>query len=176
MNAAKKIRRFIEENQHPEQVQVLKDLAAALEIGRPFDLATLYQIDMRYFDVAIDLLKDWRFDHHIASRSRLLERLLTDQLPAAVDVAQTKTEAPATTDAEPATEAPKAAEVKKDEPAKASTPKAKTTKAAPAKATAKAAAPAPAKVEAEQATDKAPAKKPATTKASTSKAKKTVAS
>jgi hypothetical protein len=39
MNAAKKIRRFIEENQDPEQVQVLKDLAAALEMGRPLTWA-----------------------------------------------------------------------------------------------------------------------------------------
>lgn len=36
---------------------------------------------MRYFDVAIDLLKDWRFDHHIASRSKLLEQLLTEIAP-----------------------------------------------------------------------------------------------
>ncbi|NWK76371.1 hypothetical protein [Aquitalea sp. LB_tupeE] len=81
MNAAKKIRRFIEENQDPEQVQVLKDLAAALEMGRSFDLGSLYQIDMRYFEVALDLLKDWRFDHHIAARSKLLEQLLTEIAP-----------------------------------------------------------------------------------------------
>ena len=81
MNAAKKIRRFIEENQDPEQVQVLKDLAAALEMGRAFELGTLYQIDMRYFEVALDLLKDWRFDHHIAARSKLLEQLLTEIAP-----------------------------------------------------------------------------------------------
>ncbi|WP_199104344.1 hypothetical protein [Aquitalea sp. ASV11] len=81
MNAAKKIRRFIEENQDPEQVQVLKDLAAALEMGRAFDLGSLYQIDMRYFEVALDLLKDWRFDHHIAARSKLLEQLLTEIAP-----------------------------------------------------------------------------------------------
>ncbi|RMD01623.1 hypothetical protein EAY64_01930 [Aquitalea palustris] len=81
MNAAKKIRRFIEENKDHEQVQVLKDLAAALEMGRPFDLGSLYQIDMRYFEVALDLLKDWRFDHHIAARSKLLEQLLTEIAP-----------------------------------------------------------------------------------------------
>lgn len=81
MNAAKKIRRFIEEGHDPQQMQVLKELAAALEMGRPFDLSLLYDIDMRYFDVAIDLLKDWRFDHHISSRSKLLEQLLTEIAP-----------------------------------------------------------------------------------------------
>ncbi|WP_225547372.1 hypothetical protein [Chromobacterium violaceum] len=81
MNAAKKIRRFIEEGHDPQQMQVLKELAAALEMGRSFDLSLLYDIDMRYFDVAIDLLKDWRFDHHISSRSKLLEQLLTEIAP-----------------------------------------------------------------------------------------------
>ena len=78
MNAAKKIRKFLEEGHDPAQMQVLKDLAAALEMGRSFDLSKLYDIDMRYFDVAIDLLQDWRFDHHIASRSKLLEQLLCE--------------------------------------------------------------------------------------------------
>ncbi|QEL56239.1 hypothetical protein [Chromobacterium paludis] len=81
MNAAKKIRRFIEEGHDPQQMLVLKELAAALEMGRSFDLSQLYDIDMRYFDVAIDLLKDWRFDHHISSRSKLLEQLLTEIAP-----------------------------------------------------------------------------------------------
>ncbi|POZ63644.1 hypothetical protein [Chromobacterium alticapitis] len=81
MNAAKKIRRFIEEGHDPQQMHVLKELAAALEMGRSFDLSQLYDIDMRYFDVAIDLLKDWRFDHHISSRSKLLEALLTEIAP-----------------------------------------------------------------------------------------------
>ncbi|WP_199776187.1 hypothetical protein [Chromobacterium vaccinii] len=81
MNAAKKIRRFIEEGHDPQQMQVLKELAAALEMGRSYDLSQLYDIDMRYFDVAIDLLKDWRFDHHISSRSKLLEQLLTEIAP-----------------------------------------------------------------------------------------------
>ena len=57
MNAAKKIRRFIEEGHDPQQMQVLKELATALEMGRSFDLSLLYDIDMRYFDVAIDLLR-----------------------------------------------------------------------------------------------------------------------
>lgn len=80
MNAAKKIRQFIETQENPMQVQVLKDLAAALELGQPFNLQALYEIDMRYFDVAIQLMQDWRFDHHIASRSKLAERLFVQML------------------------------------------------------------------------------------------------
>ena len=102
MNAAKKIRRFIEENKDHEQVQVLKDLAAALEMGRPFDLGSLYQIDMRYFEVALDLLKDWRFDHHIAARSKLLEQLLTEIAP---DLRVDENTSAASGDSQPATQA-----------------------------------------------------------------------
>lgn len=78
MNAAKKIRLFIEQGESPNQVQVLKDLVGALELGKPFNLTDLYEIDMRYFDAAVELLKDWRFDHHISSRSKLLDQLLVE--------------------------------------------------------------------------------------------------
>lgn len=115
MNAAKKIRRFIEENQDPEQVRVLKDLAAALEMGRPFDLGSLYQIDMRYFEVALDLLKDWRFDHHIAARSKLLEQLLTEIAPdlrvdASADTTTSTQVEPVSTETDSNTAAPAATE------------------------------------------------------------------
>ena len=78
MNAAKKIRAFIEQGNDSDQVQVLKNLAVALELDKPFDLRTLYEIDMRYFETALELLSDWRFDHHIASRSKLIERLIPE--------------------------------------------------------------------------------------------------
>ncbi|WP_028536895.1 hypothetical protein [Paludibacterium yongneupense] len=83
MNAAKKIRLLIERGEDGEQVQVLRDLVSSLELGKSFNLKDLYDIDMRYFDVAMELLKDWRFDQHIASRSKLLERLLSDTMPEA---------------------------------------------------------------------------------------------
>jgi hypothetical protein len=80
MNAAKKIRYFIEKNDHPEQVQVLKNLAAARWLGKPFDIRSRYEIDMPYFEAAIELLQDWRLDHHIASRSKLVEQLVIKSL------------------------------------------------------------------------------------------------
>jgi len=81
MNAAKKIRKFIESGADASHVKVLKDLAGALELGQSFDLKRLYEIDMRYFDVALELLSDWRFDHHISSRSKLLEQVLIETAP-----------------------------------------------------------------------------------------------
>jgi hypothetical protein len=83
MNAAKKIRKFVESGQDVDQVQVLKNLASSLELGQSFDLKSLYEINMNYFDVALELLADWRFDQHISSRSKLLEQLLVETAPAA---------------------------------------------------------------------------------------------
>lgn len=81
MSAAKRIRKLIVAGENPEQIQVLKDLAAALELGRPFDLKSLYDIDMDYFELGLELIQDWRFDRRISSRSKLLEQLLTEIAP-----------------------------------------------------------------------------------------------
>lgn len=81
MNASKKIRRLMEEGEAPEQLRVLKDLALALQLKRPFDVAALYRLDLQYFEVALGLLREWRFDHFIAARSKLIERLLVEALP-----------------------------------------------------------------------------------------------
>lgn len=80
-SAAKQIRKLIESGQDTEQVQVLKNLATSLELGSTFDLSSLYEIDMDYFDLALELIKDWRFDRRIASRSKLLEQLLVEIAP-----------------------------------------------------------------------------------------------
>lgn len=87
MNAAKRIRKLLEENTaNDPQLDVLKDLVMSLQLGQAFELSRLYQIDYPYFKLALTLLDDWRLDHHIASRSKLVERLFPltqDMLPAA---------------------------------------------------------------------------------------------
>ena len=78
MNAAKKIRKLIENNQEPEQITILKSLVLAIEKGEPFRLQSLYDLNMPHFDLAIELIQDWRFDHHISSRSKLWEQLANE--------------------------------------------------------------------------------------------------
>ena len=82
----KKIRRLMDAGDSPEQVQVLKELAVALQMKESFNIDRLYQIDQRYFDIAIDLLKEWRFDHHIASRSKLIDMLIFETMPSILAV------------------------------------------------------------------------------------------
>ncbi|WP_159877470.1 MULTISPECIES: hypothetical protein [Aquitalea] len=86
MNAAKKIRLLIDSGESPEQVQVLKEMAIALQMKDNFSIDRLYQIDQRYFDLAMDLLKEWRFDHHIASRSKLIDMLISSAMPAVLAI------------------------------------------------------------------------------------------
>ena len=84
MNAAKQICRMMASGENPYQVQVLKELALALYLKQPFDIDSLYQIDSVYFDVAVALIAEWRFDHYIATRSQLLGQLLRQPQPQSV--------------------------------------------------------------------------------------------
>ena len=52
------------------------ELALALQLKEEFALVRLHWLDQRYFDTAMDLLKEWRSDHYIASRSKLIDRLM----------------------------------------------------------------------------------------------------
>ena len=76
MNAAKKIRKLIESGTAEGDMPVLVDLARSLETGIPFQLAQLNTLDMRHFDLAMELIADWRFDHHIPARRKLTDVIM----------------------------------------------------------------------------------------------------
>lgn len=75
MNAAKKIRHYLQSGQDAAQVETLLELAYSLQTGKPFQLQPLHDLDEPYFDTALQLIREWRLDHHIASRSKLLEMI-----------------------------------------------------------------------------------------------------
>ncbi|MCG8995720.1 hypothetical protein LH435_06265 [Laribacter hongkongensis] len=112
MNAAKKIRKLIENGTDAEQIAVLTELARALEFGRDFNLARLYDIDQRYFELAVELINDWRFDHHIGARSRLTTLLVSGEPAPAEAAVQPVDSTPATgtvpAEAAPASDTPAA--------------------------------------------------------------------
>ena len=78
MNAAKKIRKLIDHAESPEHVEVLKNFVVALQLRQSFDIGRLYEVDASHFEAAMALLKEWRQDHFIAARSKLVERLLSE--------------------------------------------------------------------------------------------------
>ena len=67
-NAVKNIAKFIRKNPEDAAVITLKDLCLALENSANFDLGCLYDLDKKSFELAIDLLEEWRFDRHVFER------------------------------------------------------------------------------------------------------------
>jgi hypothetical protein len=81
MNAIKAARRFIETDSTNESAKILARLVLALESERSFELVTLYDLDYKSFQLAIDILKEWRLDRYYASKSKLYDiSLQVDEL------------------------------------------------------------------------------------------------
>jgi hypothetical protein len=104
MNAIKKVRRYMQAHPKADASRVLAHLAACLADERAFPLSELYGLDMEAFDLAIELMRDWRLDRYYAARLKLLDTILVDVLPeiasevgsvAPVDAERTKTAKPA---------------------------------------------------------------------------------
>ncbi len=85
MNAIKKVRLFMQAHPNTEAARVLALLAASLADDRPFNLGLLYELELEAFDLAIDLMKDWRLDRYYAARLKLLDTILADVLPELAD-------------------------------------------------------------------------------------------
>ena len=73
MRAIKKARRLIETQPSNDAAIVLSRLVVALESETPFALQSLYQLDYDDFELALDLLKEWRLDRYYSSKVRLLD-------------------------------------------------------------------------------------------------------
>ena len=78
MNAIKEVRKFILRNPGAPSSQVLARLAAALAEEREFQLGDLYELDREAFDLAIELMKDWRLDRYYAARIKLFDVVLNE--------------------------------------------------------------------------------------------------
>ena len=73
MRALKKARKLIEANPQKSRAQTLSALVVALETETPFALQTLYQLDYDDFELALDVIKEWRLDRYYSSKVRLLD-------------------------------------------------------------------------------------------------------
>jgi hypothetical protein len=81
LNAIKELRKYLEKDSTSEQAKILARLAAALAEERAFPLADLYRLNYDEFQLAIELLQDWRLDRYYAARIRLFDVVLNDVLP-----------------------------------------------------------------------------------------------
>lgn len=61
-----------------EQRDILRQLLAALQDGGNFQPGLLYRLDYPLFELALQLLEDWRLGCHLGSHSELRQRLFAD--------------------------------------------------------------------------------------------------
>ena len=79
MNAFKEAQKFIAHHPDTEAAVTLAQLVLTLESTEPFPLEKLYTLDLDRFDLALDILKEWRLDRYIAGKSKLYDLSLQIQ-------------------------------------------------------------------------------------------------
>ena len=65
------IRRYLSDHSDTPSAQVLSRLPATLSKEESLPLSELYTLDWESFELAIDLLRDWRIDRYYADRTNL---------------------------------------------------------------------------------------------------------
>jgi hypothetical protein len=75
MFAIRKLEEYLHAGASPAVARELTRLIEALKREGDFPLASLYQIDFEAFELAVDVLRDWRIDRYYADRLPIVERL-----------------------------------------------------------------------------------------------------
>ena len=73
MLAIKKARKLIETNPGDPAAQIIAAMVLALESETSISVAQLYKLDDKRFELALEILNEWRLDRHYASKLRLLD-------------------------------------------------------------------------------------------------------
>ena len=73
MNAIKRARLFIEQSPGEPAALVLSQLVLALEDEHSFQISDIYELDLEHFDLAIEILKEWRLDRYYAGKAKLFD-------------------------------------------------------------------------------------------------------
>lgn len=73
MNAIKEVRRYLLRHPDTTSARTLARLTAALAEEQSFPLGELYVLEQEAFDLAIELMRDWRLDRYYAARIKLFD-------------------------------------------------------------------------------------------------------
>ena len=73
MRAIKKARQFIVANPKHPTAEALTQLILSLETESGFPLHRLYQLDLKDFDLAIEVLQEWRLDRYYEGKTKLID-------------------------------------------------------------------------------------------------------
>jgi hypothetical protein len=72
MNAIKTARKWIQEDPHSDDAKTLAKLVLSLESDTAFELRDLYSMSFDKFELAMDILREWRLDRYYAGKLKLL--------------------------------------------------------------------------------------------------------
>ncbi|MBK6742329.1 MAG: hypothetical protein IPG66_04860 [Hydrogenophilales bacterium] len=67
-NAIKNVAKYIKNNPDTEESIILSEFCAALEAETTFDLHRIFGMKSKAFELALEVMADWRFDRHVAER------------------------------------------------------------------------------------------------------------
>lgn len=73
MYSIQRLENYLNNGASPATSRELSRLVRALREEREYPLSSLYQIDYQAFELAIDVLRDWRVDRYYAKETRLLD-------------------------------------------------------------------------------------------------------
>ena len=110
MLAIKKARKLIEAKPTDEASVALADLVLALETEQSYPLHRLYDLDYKRFELAMEILAEWRLDRYYASKIKLIDasnqarEMVTAQSATAATAAEKAADAATDNTTTPATE------------------------------------------------------------------------
>jgi hypothetical protein len=76
MLAIKKARKLIETNPADPSSRIIAELVLALQSETSISVAQLYKLDNKQFELALEILDEWRLDRHYASKLLLIDTSL----------------------------------------------------------------------------------------------------
>jgi len=80
MRAIQKIQKFIELSPESVDAQALAHLILSLQAEADLSSSDLYKLSTEHFDLAMELLRDWRIDRFYKGRARAFNRDSTPPL------------------------------------------------------------------------------------------------
>lgn len=78
MNAIKEVRKYLLKKPGCSSSHILARLTSALAEETDFPLGELYSLEAEAFELAIELMKDWRLDRYYAARIKLFDVVLNE--------------------------------------------------------------------------------------------------
>lgn len=79
MNAIKTARKLISRDPESTAAKTLASLVLTLESREPLRLEQLYELELETFDLALEILREWRLDRYYANKTKLYDLSLQMQ-------------------------------------------------------------------------------------------------